>query len=185
METSSRAPVHTAAPGLLRVHRGGEELFARRKGSLCLRPLWMHLWPPPSGTLWYRPYRSYGYGYRPYSCVTSHEYDGCPEGGEPFTHGSSCTHAWGWIDGTLAILSTCRAAGIGGCAGKPRVEDRMTDPEAKKIIKLLERISNQLSTIREDVAYVVSREKARDQRQDEEVKKLLEQSRIGISAGKK
>ena len=61
----------------------------------------------------------------------------------------------------------------------------MTDPEAKKIIKLLERISNQLSTIREDVAYVVSREKARDQRQDEEVKKLLEQSRIGISAGKK
>ena len=24
METSSRAPVHTAAPGLLRVHRGGE-----------------------------------------------------------------------------------------------------------------------------------------------------------------
>ncbi len=40
-------------------------------------------------------------------------------------------------------------------------------------------------TISEDVAYVVSREKARDQRQDEEVKKLLEQSRIGISAVKK
>ena len=129
-----------------------------------------------------RDHRRFGFpNYR----VTSHEYDGCPEGGEPFTHGSSCTHAWGWIDGTLAILSTCRAAGIGGCAGKPRVEDRMTDPEAKKIIKLLERISNQLSTIREDVAYVVSREKTRDQRQDEEVKKLLEQSRIGISAGKK
>ena len=61
----------------------------------------------------------------------------------------------------------------------------MTETEAKKIIKLLERISNQLSTISEDVAYVVSREKASDQRQDEEVKKLLEQSRIGISAGKK
>ena len=61
----------------------------------------------------------------------------------------------------------------------------MTESEAKKIIKLLERISNQLSTISEDVAYVVSREKARGQRQDEEVKKLLEQSRIGISAGKK
>ena len=41
------------------------------------------------------------------------------------------------------------------------------------------------STISEDVAYVVSREKARDQRQDEGVKKLLEQSRIGISAGEK
>jgi hypothetical protein len=50
----------------------------------------------------------------------------------------------------------------------------MTESEAKKIIKLLERISNQLSTISDDVAYVVSREKARDQRQDEEVKKLLE-----------
>jgi hypothetical protein len=62
---------------------------------------------------------------------------------------------------------------------------RTTESEAKKIIKLLERISNQLSTISEDVAYVVSREKARDQQQDEEVKKLLEQSRIGISAGKK
>ena len=37
----------------------------------------------------------------------------------------------------------------------------MTESEAKKIIKLLERISNQLSTISEDVAYVVSREKAR------------------------
>jgi hypothetical protein len=61
----------------------------------------------------------------------------------------------------------------------------MTESEAKKIIKLLERISNQLSTISEDVAYVVSREKARDQLQDEEVKKLREQSRIGISAGKK
>ena len=61
----------------------------------------------------------------------------------------------------------------------------MTESEAKKIIKLLERISNQLSTIGEDVAYVVSREKARDQRQDQEVKKLLEQSRIGISAGEK
>ena len=61
----------------------------------------------------------------------------------------------------------------------------MTESEAKKIIKLLERISNQLSTISEDVAYVVSREKARYQRQDEEVKKLLEQSRIGISAGEK
>ena len=61
----------------------------------------------------------------------------------------------------------------------------MTESEAKKIIKLLERISNQLSTISEGVAYVVSREKARDQRQDEEVKKLLEQSRIGISAGEK
>jgi hypothetical protein len=69
--------------------------------------------------------------------------------------------------------------------GTNRVEDRMTETEAKKIIKLLERISNQLSTISEDVAYVVSREKARDQRQDEEVKKLLEQSRIGISAGEK
>ena len=57
----------------------------------------------------------------------------------------------------------------------------MTESEAKKIIKLLD----QLSTISEDVAYVVSREKARDQRQDEEVKKLLEQSRIGISAGEK
>jgi hypothetical protein len=61
----------------------------------------------------------------------------------------------------------------------------MTESEAKKIIKLLELISNQLSTISEDVAYVVSREKARDQRQDEEVKKLLEQSRIGISVGEK
>ena len=61
----------------------------------------------------------------------------------------------------------------------------MTESEAKKIIKLLERISNQLSTISEDVAYVVSREKASDQRQDEDVKKLLEQSRIGISAGEK
>jgi len=61
----------------------------------------------------------------------------------------------------------------------------MTESEAKKIIKLLERISNQLSTISDDVAYVVSREKASDQRQDEEVKKLLEQSRIGISAGEK
>jgi hypothetical protein len=62
---------------------------------------------------------------------------------------------------------------------------RMTDSEAKKIIKLLERISNQLSTISEDVAYVVSREKARDQQQHEEVKKLLEQSRIGLPAGEK
>ena len=53
----------------------------------------------------------------------------------------------------------------------------MTESEAKKIIKLLERISNQLSTISEDVAYVVSREKASDQQQDEEVKKLREQSR--------
>ena len=61
----------------------------------------------------------------------------------------------------------------------------LSESEAKKIIKLLERISNQLSTISEDVAYVVSREKARDRRQDEEVKKLLEQSRIGISAGEK
>ena len=61
----------------------------------------------------------------------------------------------------------------------------MTESEAKRIIKSLERISNQLSTISEDVAYVVSREKARDQQQDEEVKKLLEQSRIGISAGEK
>jgi hypothetical protein len=62
---------------------------------------------------------------------------------------------------------------------------RMTDSEAKKIIKLLERISNQLSTISEDVAYVVSGEKARDQQQHEEVKKLLEQSRIGLPAGEK
>ena len=61
----------------------------------------------------------------------------------------------------------------------------MTESEAKKIIKLLERISNQLSTISEDVAYVVSSEKARDHRQDEGVKKLLEQSRVGISAGEK
>ena len=61
----------------------------------------------------------------------------------------------------------------------------MTESEVKKIIKLLKRISNQLSTISEDVTYVVSREKARDQRQDEGVKKLLEQSRIGISAGEK
>jgi hypothetical protein len=61
----------------------------------------------------------------------------------------------------------------------------MTESEAKKIIKLLERISNQLSTISEDVAYVVSREKASDQQQDEEIKKLREQSRIGISAGEK
>jgi hypothetical protein len=61
----------------------------------------------------------------------------------------------------------------------------MTESEAKRIIKSLERISNQLSTISEDVAYVVSREKASDQQQDEEVKKLREQSRIGISAGEK
>ena len=61
----------------------------------------------------------------------------------------------------------------------------MTESEAKKIIKLLERISNQLSTISEDVAYVVSREQASDQQQDEEIKKLREQSRIGISAGEK
>jgi len=61
----------------------------------------------------------------------------------------------------------------------------MTESEAKKIIKLLERISNQLSTISEDVAYVVSREKSSDQQQDEEIKKLREQSRIGISAGEK
>ena len=61
----------------------------------------------------------------------------------------------------------------------------MTESEAKKIIKLLERISNQLSTISDDVAYVVSREKASDQQQDEEIKKLREQSRIGISAGEK
>jgi hypothetical protein len=60
----------------------------------------------------------------------------------------------------------------------------MTEPEAKKIIKLLERISHQLSTISEDVAYVVSREKVRHQQQNEEVKKLLEQSRIGIPLGK-
>jgi phosphate uptake regulator len=52
----------------------------------------------------------------------------------------------------------------------------MTESEAKRIIKSLERISNQLSTISEDVAYVVSREKASDQQQDEEVKKLREQS---------
>ena len=32
----------------------------------------------------------------------------------------------------------------------------MTESEAKKIIKLLERISNQLSTISEDVAYVLA-----------------------------
>jgi hypothetical protein len=57
----------------------------------------------------------------------------------------------------------------------------MTEPEAKKIIKLLERISHQLSTISEDVAY---REKVRHQQQNEEVKKLLEQSRIGIPLGK-
>jgi hypothetical protein len=61
----------------------------------------------------------------------------------------------------------------------------MTESEPKKIIKLLKRISNQLSTISEDVAYVVSREKASDQQQDEEIKKLREQSRIGISAGEK
>ena len=61
----------------------------------------------------------------------------------------------------------------------------MTESEAKKIIKLLERISNQLSTISDDVAYVVSREQASDQQQDEEIKKLREQSRIGISAGEK
>ena len=35
----------------------------------------------------------------------------------------------------------------------------MTESEVKKIIKLLKRISNQLSTISEDVAYVVSRER--------------------------
>src|SRR5262245_37089209 len=43
----------------------------------------------------------------------------------------------------------------------------MTESEAKKIIKLLQRMSNQLSKISKDVAYLVSREKARDQRQDE------------------
>ena len=43
----------------------------------------------------------------------------------------------------------------------------MTESEVKKIIKLLKRISNQLSTISEDVAYVVSTEKARNHRQDE------------------
>ena len=74
---------------------------------------------------------------------------------------------------------------MGGRAGKYCAEDSHDRIRSQKIIKLLKRISNQLSTISEDVAYVVSREKARDQRQDEGVKKLLEQSRIGISAGEK
>jgi hypothetical protein len=45
-----------------------------------------------------RDHRRFGFPDYP---VTSHEYGGCPEGGEQFTHGSSCTHALGWADGTV------------------------------------------------------------------------------------
>ena len=65
------------------------------------------------------------------------------------------------------------------------MEDSHDRIQLKKDHQLLEWISNQLSTISEDVAYVVSREKASDQQQDEEIKKLREQSRIGISTGEK
>jgi predicted transcriptional regulator len=55
----------------------------------------------------------------------------------------------------------------------------MTEAESK-IIELLERINRQLSTISEDVAYVVSCERAREEQRHEEIEKLLEQSRIGL-----
>jgi hypothetical protein len=45
---------------------------------------------------------------------------------------------------------------------------------------MLERINRQLSTISEDVAYVVSCERAREEQRHEEIEKLLEQSRIGL-----
>jgi len=55
----------------------------------------------------------------------------------------------------------------------------MTEAESK-IIELLERINQQLSTINEGVAYVMSRERVRDEQRRKEKEKLLQQARIGI-----
>ena len=55
----------------------------------------------------------------------------------------------------------------------------MTEAESK-IIELLERINQQLSNISEGVAYVISRERVRDEQRRKEEEKLLQQARIGI-----
>jgi len=55
----------------------------------------------------------------------------------------------------------------------------MTEAESK-IIELLERINQQLSTISEGVTYVISRERVRDEERQKEEEKLLQQARIGI-----
>ena len=55
----------------------------------------------------------------------------------------------------------------------------MTEAESK-IIKLLERINQQLSTISEGVTNVISRERVRDEERQKEEEKLLQQARIGI-----
>jgi|RhiMethySRZTD1v2_1073278.scaffolds.fasta_scaffold267157_1 hypothetical protein len=55
----------------------------------------------------------------------------------------------------------------------------MTDAEGK-IIELLERINQQLSTISEAVAYLIGRERVRDEQSQKEKEKVLQQARIGI-----
>jgi len=55
----------------------------------------------------------------------------------------------------------------------------MTEAESK-IIELLERINQQLSTISEGVTNVISRERVRDEERQKEEEKLLQQARIGI-----
>jgi hypothetical protein len=65
------------------------------------------------------------------------------------------------------------------CSACANRRNSMTEAESK-IIELLERINQQLSTISEGVAYVISRERVRDEERQKEEEKLLQQARIGI-----